>query len=165
MSRSLTATKQTLRHRTRHPNRLLDTPPVAKGASRGIGRTKPGKSVVGVLVVWRAVFMAGVTLSTPSPAGVSSAGWRCRRRVVCRVVWRCVGCLPRRRGRRRGRGQPRACGGRRQERGGPLGAPPFLWSFGGGVLLSHTLAGAVPSALAVLASGFGKEGPGVSLPL
>ncbi len=40
LSRSLTATKQTLRHRTRHPNRLLDTPSVAKGASRGIGRTK-----------------------------------------------------------------------------------------------------------------------------
>lgn len=36
LSRSLTATKQTLRHRTRHPNRLLDTPPVAKGASRGL---------------------------------------------------------------------------------------------------------------------------------
>ena len=52
LSRSLTATKQTLRHRTRHPNRLLDTPPVAKGASWGIGRTKPGKSVVGVLVVF-----------------------------------------------------------------------------------------------------------------
>ena len=35
---------------------------------------------------------------------------------------------------------------------------------GGGVLLSHTLASAVPSALAGLASGFGM-GPGVSLPL
>ena len=35
--------------------------------------------------------------------------------------------------------------------------PPLLWvCVGGGVLLSHTLAGAVPSALAVLASGFGK---------
>ena len=34
----------------------------------------------------------------------------------------------------------------------------------GGVLLSHALAGAVPSALAGLASGFGM-GPGVSLPL
>jgi len=34
----------------------------------------------------------------------------------------------------------------------------------GGVLLSRTLAGAVPSALAGLASGFGM-GPGVSLPL
>jgi len=31
----------------------------------------------------------------------------------------------------------------------------------GGVLLSHTLSGAVPSALWVLASGFGM-GPGVS---
>ena len=34
----------------------------------------------------------------------------------------------------------------------------------GGVLLSHTLAGAVPSALVGLASGFGM-GPGVSPPL
>lgn len=34
----------------------------------------------------------------------------------------------------------------------------------GGVLLSHTLAGAVPSALSGLASGFGM-GPGVSLSL
>ena len=51
------------------------------------------------------------------------------------------------------------------KKGGPLRAPPFSCGVGGGVLLSHTLAGAVPSALAVLASGFGKEGPGVSLPL
>ena len=44
-----------------------------------------------------------------------------------------------------------------RERGGPVAGPPFfLWCAGGGVLLSHTLAGAVPSALAVLASGFGK---------
>ena len=44
------------------------------------------------------------------------------------------------------------------EKGGPLvRAPLLLWvCVGGGVLLSHTLAGAVPSALAVLASGFGK---------
>lgn len=35
----------------------------------------------------------------------------------------------------------------------------------GGVLLSHTLAGAVPSALSGLASGFGMELPGVSLSL
>ena len=49
---------------------------------------------------------------------------------------------------------------------GARGGPPPLWCAGGGVLLSHTLAGAVPSALAVLASGFGKgKGPGVSLPL
>ena len=41
------------------------------------------------------------------------------------------------------------------KRGGPVAGPP-LWCAGGGVLLSHTLAGAVPSALAVLASGFGK---------
>ena len=48
------------------------------------------------------------------------------------------------------------CGGTREE--GARGAgPPLLWvCVGGGVLLSHTLAGAVPSALAVLASGFGK---------
>ena len=52
-----------------------------------------------------------------------------------------------------------------REKGGARGGPP-LWCAGGGVLLSHTLAGAVPSALAVLASGFGKgKGPGVSLPL
>ena len=45
-----------------------------------------------------------------------------------------------------------------QTKGGARGAgPPLLWvCVGGGVLLSHTLAGAVPSALAVLASGFGK---------
>ena len=48
---------------------------------------------------------------------------------------------------------------------------PNRWWFGvlvevvfGGDLLSHTLASAVPSALAGLASGFGM-GPGVSLPL
>ena len=59
------------------------------------------------------------------------------------------------------------CGGVGARKGGPVAGPPFfLWCAGGGVLLSHTLAGAVPSALAVLASGFGKgKGPGVSLPL
>ena len=47
------------------------------------------------------------------------------------------------------------------------GSPPAgaggldLVVLSGGVLLSHTLAGAVPSALWVLASGFGM-GPGVS---
>ena len=45
---------------------------------------------------------------------------------------------------------------REKKRGGPVAGPPLLWCAGGGVLLSHTLAGAVPSALAVLASGFGK---------
>ena len=55
---------------------------------------------------------------------------------------------------------------RERRKGGPVAGPPLLWCAGGGVLLSHTLAGAVPSALAVLASGFGKgKGPGVSLPL
>ena len=171
LSRSLTATKQTLRHRTRHPNRLLDTPPVAKGASWGIGRTKPGKSVVGVLVVWRAVFMVGVTLSTPAAASVSASGGVL---VVCRGVWRCGGCLPaggRVAGRVVVRGPVRAVAGEEKtvadkKKGGAAGrAPPFSCGVGGGVLLSHTLAGAVPSALAVLASGFGKEGPGVSLPL
>ena len=39
-----------------------------------------------------------------------------------------------------------------------------VWLVFGGVLLSHTLAGAVPSALEGLASGFGM-GPGVSPPL
>ena len=38
------------------------------------------------------------------------------------------------------------------------------WFVSGGVLLSHTLACAVPSALKGLASGFGM-GPGVSLSL
>ena len=39
--------------------------------------------------------------------------------------------------------------------------PSTVWWLSGGVLLSHTLSGAVPSALWVLASGFGM-GPGVS---
>ena len=46
--------------------------------------------------------------------------------------------------------------------------PPFLWVGGwcvlGGVLLFRVLAGAVPLALGVLASGFGM-GPGVASPL
>ena len=106
--------------------------------------------MVGVLVVWRAVFMAGFTLSTPSPAGVSSAGGRVAGRVVVRGPVRAV------------------AGGEKagaDKKGGRWAGPPFSCGVGGGVLLSHTLAGAVPSALAVLASGFGKEGPGVSLPL
>ena len=42
---------------------------------------------------------------------------------------------------------------------------PYFWQWcSGGDLLSHTLAGAVPSALGGLASGFGM-GPGVSLSL
>ena len=45
----------------------------------------------------------------------------------------------------------------------PTNFPAQGWCFGG-VLLSHTLAGAVPSALEGLASGFGM-GPGVSPPL
>jgi hypothetical protein len=48
-----------------------------------------------------------------------------------------------------------------------VGAPYLCVWWGvvfGGVLLSHTLAGAVPSALEGLASGFGM-GPGVSPPL
>ena len=44
--------------------------------------------------------------------------------------------------------------------GGP-GRVPLSEGMSGGVLLSHTLAGAVPSALKGLASGFGM-GPGVS---
>ena len=48
---------------------------------------------------------------------------------------------------------------------GPLVWGPFFGVCGsGGVLLSHTLAGAVPSALVGLAAGFGM-GPGVSPPL
>ena len=47
--------------------------------------------------------------------------------------------------------------GGHERRGPAVRAPLLLWvCVGGGVLLSHTLAGAVPSALAVLASGFGK---------
>ena len=100
-------------------------------------------------------------------------GWRCVL-VVCRGVWRCGGCLPaggRVAGRVVVRGPVRAVAAKKRrwqtrKKGGPLGGPPlFVVGVGGGVLLSHTLAGAVPSALAVLASGFGKEGPGVSLPL
>ena len=45
-----------------------------------------------------------------------------------------------------------------------LSAPPFFMFVVGGVLLSHILPGAVPSALVGLASGFGM-GPGVSQPL
>ena len=39
--------------------------------------------------------------------------------------------------------------------------PPRFWGVSGGVLLSHSLAGAVPLALEGLASGFGMC-PGVS---
>ena len=44
-------------------------------------------------------------------------------------------------------------------RGAPCGAPrgPNVWCVLGGVLLSRTLAGAVPSALSGLASGFGMD--------
>ena len=44
-------------------------------------------------------------------------------------------------------------------RGSPCGAPrgPNVWCVLGGVLLSRTLAGAVPSALSGLASGFGMD--------
>ena len=68
---------------------------------------------------------------------------------------------------------PRYCRHRRQiglklkwrEPRGLLGSPGFSCEVVfGGDLLSHTLASAVPSALAGLASGFGM-GPGVSLPL
>ncbi len=47
---------------------------------------------------------------------------------------------------------------------GPRIWVPYRKECSGGVLLSHTLSSAVPSALAGLASGFGM-GPGVSLPL
>ena len=50
---------------------------------------------------------------------------------------------------------PVVCGGSRRAGG--------VWLVLGGVLLSRTLAGAVPSALGVLASGFGM-GPGVGSP-
>ena len=54
-----------------------------------------------------------------------------------------------------------------QNRAGPeplVAVPGQLKCVLGGVLLSRTLAGAVPSALSGLASGFGM-GPGVSLSL
>ncbi len=47
---------------------------------------------------------------------------------------------------------------------GPTSGSPIRKGCSGGVLLSHTLSSAVPSALAGLASGFGM-GPGVSPPL
>ena len=101
--------------------------------------------------------MAGVTLSTPAAAAlaVSAVGGVL---VVCGVAGVSAG-------RRAGGGAggcpwSRACGAG-DKKGGPLGGPPlFVVGVGGGVLLSHTLAGAVPSALAVLASGFGKERSG-----
>ena len=104
--------------------------------------------------------MAGFTLSTPAAAAlaVSAVGGVL---VVCRPAGVSGGRVA---GRVVVRGPVRAVAG--DKKGGPLGGPPpFVVGVGGGVLLSHTLAGAVPSALAVLASGFGKEGPGVSLPL
>jgi hypothetical protein len=45
--------------------------------------------------------------------------------------------------------------------GHPVGVALVVWLVFGGVLLSHILSGAVPSALVGLASGFGM-GPGVS---
>jgi hypothetical protein len=51
-----------------------------------------------------------------------------------------------------------------QQKRAPGWGPFFCGVVFGGVLLSHTLAGAVPSALEGLASGFGM-GPGVSPPL
>ena len=47
---------------------------------------------------------------------------------------------------------------------GPAVGRAFVGCLSGGVLLSHTLSGAVPLALVGLASGFGM-GPGVSPPL
>ena len=56
-------------------------------------------------------------------------------------------------------------GGGHGKRGPPdVGWPPFRVKGSGGVLLSHRVTPAVPSALRVLASGFGM-GPGVSLSL
>ena len=65
--------------------------------------------------------------------------------------------------------RPRRGPGRREHNSGlertkgekPVGFSPFVGMVFGGVLLSHTLAGAVPLALKGLASGFGM-GPGVS---
>ena len=85
-------------------------------------------------------------LMWPAVCGCSVCGCGC---MVCAdALCACVAC-----------GLSVVClRGRGDEKGGARGAgPPLLWvCVGGGVLLSHTLAGAVPSALAVLASGFGK---------
>ena len=80
--------------------------------------------------------------------GVAGAVWRTLAgvRMVCVCVCGRCGCVA---------GAVCLCGVG-AKRGGPVAGPP-LWCAGGGVLLSHTLAGAVPSALAVLASGFGKD--------
>ena len=68
--------------------------------------------MVGVLVVWRAVFMAGVTLSTPAAASASGGVL-----VVCRVVWRVGGGG--------GGSRVRAVAGDKKG-GGRWAAPPFV---------------------------------------
>ena len=87
--------------------------------------------------------MCGLDGMRPAVCGCSVCGCGC---MVCAdALCACVACVL----------CVCGCGGTR--RGGPRCGPPLLWvCVGGGVLLSHTLAGAVPSALAVLASGFGK---------
>ncbi len=65
------------------------------------------------------------------------------------------------RGARQGSSEPVGCSNADR---GPRIWVPYRKECSGGVLLSHTLSSAVPSALAGLASGFGM-GPGVSLPL
>ena len=83
---------------------------------------------------------------------------RTRPVVLLAGVWVvCVVCEERKgKGRRKGREGKEGAGFPVLEAG-----PPLVWVCCGGVLLSHTLPGAVPSALLGLASGFGML-PGVS---
>ena len=85
--------------------------------------------VVGVLVVWRAVFMAGVTLSTP--AGGRSVGGV--------GVWRCGGVLVVCRPVSSGGVAGAACvRWQTRKKGGPLGGPPPLWLVWAAVSYSPT---------------------------
>ena len=83
--------------------------------------------MVGVLVVWRAVFMAGVTLSTPAAVSVSGGVV-----VVCGVAGVSGGRRARRRGRVVVRGPVRARPAKKRrwqtrKKGGAAGrAPPFF---------------------------------------
>ena len=88
--------------------------------------------VVGVLVVWRAVFMAGVTLSTPAAAAlaVSAVGGVL---VVCGVAGVSGGRVA---GRVVVRGPGRA--GQATRKGGRWAGPPFLWLVWAAVSYSPT---------------------------
>ena len=127
---------------------LEDGPPCSKATSpsdqgdQGPGRKKPPLSRRSVVCALAPSRLAWCLLSVLVGAG----GWV----VVCGYGWWCVGV-------RRGRFPA-------GDIIMSLGEPASWRCVSGGVLLSRTLAGAVPSALGVLASGFGM-GPGVALPL